>query len=382
MLSFFASKTRSTAIILIASVLISVSPVMAARTSSRKLRSDLGSVQSKIRNLRKEIKVKEHQQRSVLADLSSTDLKLQKTQSKLSDNKLRLLDAQTDLDAIIRRLERTKRQLARREMLLRRRVVDIYQGERMDYLNVVLGATDMWSFLTRAYYLQQILDSDTELISQIQSDKRAIEADKRHQMQRVSQIANLQMQLIGQRDQIVSLADSKRDILDQIENSKDLMERALDELEAQSRAIASRIQSLQRTPRGRARMRRAFRGGLSLPCSGRITSTFGYRVHPVTHVYKLHTGVDIGVRSGTQIHAAANGEVILAGWMGAYGYAVVIDHGGGVSTLYGHNSRVLVRVGQKVSRGDVIARSGSTGYSTGPHCHFEKRVNGTPVNPL
>ncbi|NLN77221.1 MAG: M23 family metallopeptidase, partial [Armatimonadetes bacterium] len=105
------------------------------------------------------------------------------------------------------------------------------------------------------------------------------------------------------------------------------------------------------------------------------------RVHPITGVYKLHTGIDIPCPVGTSVRAAADGTVIIAKWMPAYGYGVVLDHGGGVQTLYGHNSRLCVSVGQNVKQGDTIAKSGNTGYSTGPHLHFEKRVNGRPVNP-
>lgn len=106
------------------------------------------------------------------------------------------------------------------------------------------------------------------------------------------------------------------------------------------------------------------------------------RFHPILKKTKLHTGVDFACPSGTSVKAAASGTVIMAGWMGAYGNAVVIDHGGGVSTLYGHNSRVACRAGQEVKQGQVIAYSGSTGWSTGPHCHFEVRRNGVPVNPF
>lgn len=117
----------------------------------------------------------------------------------------------------------------------------------------------------------------------------------------------------------------------------------------------------------------------------RISSPFGYRTHPVTHeVGKLHTGVDFAVPQGTSIHAADSGTVIVAEWYSGYGYCVIIDHGGGVWTLYGHirEGGIKVSQGQRVERGQKIAESGSTGRSTGPHLHFEVRINGTPVNPM
>lgn len=353
-----------------------------AKKKKSALKSDLRAVESKIRYYKREIKKKENQKRTVMSRLYETQRDLTSTQNNLTRNKIKLLDATNDLNETVARLNRTQKQLDRRESLLKSRVIDIYEGEGLDYVNVVLGASNMWSFLTRAYYLQRILDSDAKLIGQIKADKAEIEKDKAKQAARVNEISSLQSRLELQRNKIAALADSQQQMVDSIEHRKDLIESALNELEAKSREIELQIRRYLSTPRGRARYARAFSGGLSMPCSGPITSSFGYRVHPITRVYKLHTGVDIGVPCGTSICSAADGEVIMSGWMGAYGYAVVIDHGGGISTLYGHNSRLLVRRGQQVSRGQVIAKSGSTGYSTGPHLHFEKRVNGTPVNPL
>ncbi|MDR0817863.1 MAG: M23 family metallopeptidase, partial [Clostridiales Family XIII bacterium] len=123
-------------------------------------------------------------------------------------------------------------------------------------------------------------------------------------------------------------------------------------------------------------------GKLGWPVVGRVSSEYGYRVHPISHTKKMHTGIDIAVPTGTPIHAAGDGTVISAGWnSGGYGNIVMIDHGSNIVTVYGHNSSVSCKVGQTVKRGDVIAKAGSTGNSTGPHCHFEVRVNGATQNP-
>jgi murein DD-endopeptidase MepM/ murein hydrolase activator NlpD len=384
MLNKISAKTRPALIPLIVIMAVTGLSVSAFGAKKKKsaLKSDLRAVESKIRYYKREIKKKENQKRTVMSRLYETQRDLTSTQNNLTRNKIKLLDATNDLNETVARLNRTQKQLDRRETLLKSRVIDIYEGEGLDYVNVVLGASNMWSFLTRAYYLQRILDSDAKLIGQIKADKAEIEKDKAKQAARVNEISSLQSRLELQRNKIAALADSQQQMVDSIEHRKDLIESALNELEAKSREIELQIRRYLSTPRGRARYARAFSGGLSMPCNGPITSSFGYRVHPITRVYKLHTGVDIAVPYGNSICSAADGEVIMAGWMGAYGYAVVIDHGGGISTLYGHNSRLLVRRGQQVSRGQVIARAGSTGYSTGCHCHFEKRVNGTPVNPL
>ena len=121
---------------------------------------------------------------------------------------------------------------------------------------------------------------------------------------------------------------------------------------------------------------------MSWPCNGPITSPFGYRVHPIFGTTIYHSGIDIGVDYGTPIHAADSGTVIYAGWIDGYGNTVIIDHGNNITTLYGHNSSLAVSDGQSVSKGTVIAYAGSTGNSTGPHCHFEVQVGGSAVDPM
>src|SRR5262249_12378797 len=123
-------------------------------------------------------------------------------------------------------------------------------------------------------------------------------------------------------------------------------------------------------------------GFLLRPVPGQVNSPFGTRVHPVTGEVRVHTGVDLAAREGEPVHAAADGVVVETDWKGGYGNAVMIDHGNGLSTLYGHNSRFAAAVGDRVRAGDVIAYAGATGVATGPHVHFEVRVNGQPVDPM
>lgn len=383
MMSYTSIKRTASGIAalwLVFSLPISAPAGKSSKTSQLKAKQNIIDQQAK--TIKQKIYKKKLEARNVSGQLEKVEVQLEHTQSSLASNQLKLQDAKIVLQRIVDRLEKTKKQLERRQQLLQRRVVDIYEGDDIQYLNVVLGSTDMWTFLTRAYYLQAILDSDAKLIAQIKEDKKSIEKDKVWQAQRVTQIADLNMRLSDERDEAAGLVDARLDQLKQIEHSKDLYERALDELEAESRRIGEEIRRYQSTPQGRKMYAKKFSGGLSLPVNGRITSRFGYRYHPITGVYKLHDGVDIAAPSGAPIHAAADGVVVSACRKGAYGNAVVIDHGGGISTMYGHCSVLLCHAGQEVRRGDVIARVGSTGMSTGPHCHFTKYVNGGAVNPF
>jgi murein DD-endopeptidase MepM/ murein hydrolase activator NlpD len=195
------------------------------------------------------------------------------------------------------------------------------------------------------------------------------------------QVGELKQQAAEQHQVYLNEAAHRALTVRELDQERRRIRAELEELERNSREIASMIRAMQRTRAGRARYLQPWRGSLLRPIAGPITSGFGMRFHPILHEYRMHTGMDISAAPGTPIHAADKGVVILSGWHGGYGQCVVIDHGGGVTTLYGHCSALLCCNGQQVAKGQVIARVGSTGLSTGPHLHFEVRHGGAPVAP-
>lgn len=375
------NRRRAIAVVVIVVLVLLQLPSLGAKKSKTVLKSKLGNLQRNIRVVKHRIYLKKQQKATVTGQLAVIEDKLDRAQDKLTENKMRLLDAQVVLANTVKRLAATEKRLVRHQALLRTRIVDIYEGEDLNYLDVVLGSTNMWTFLSRAYYLQRILHADTTLISQVRALKASIERDKALQAQKVSQIGSLQTQLVANRDEVQSNAEQKQRQIYNIEHDARLMARALAEMEEEEAAIEAEIRRAESTPMGQKMLNTAFKGGFVSPVSGRVTSRFGYRHHPITGTYKLHTGVDIACRTGASIRAAASGIVSKAGYNRAYGYMVVIQHNGGYSTLYGHCSRLLVSAGQRVSQGQVIARAGSTGWSTGPHLHYQLMKNGTPINP-
>jgi murein DD-endopeptidase MepM/ murein hydrolase activator NlpD len=207
-----------------------------------------------------------------------------------------------------------------------------------------------------------------------QSDLRKEQA-KAEDAQRVAaeerdQVTQLRTQADGERDQVAAAEQQEQQAIEGLRARKADFEAQYEAVQAQISASVSRGNP---TP-GNHRF--------SWPVNGPITSPFGYRNDPVLGGNRLHAGVDIGVSSGTPIKAAGDGVVVMAGWNGGYGNFTLIDHGGGLATGYGHQSRIGVRVGQHVSTGEVIGNVGSTGASTGPHLHWEVRVNGSPVDPM
>ena len=182
--------------------------------------------------------------------------------------------------------------------------------------------------------------------------------------------------LVASRDALVAARSEKSATLASIQSDRDATLAEIDALEQQSDALAARIREAQQRSSAPAVVAPSGSGVLGWPVSGPVTSGFGSRWG------RMHEGIDIAVGEGTPVRAAAAGLVIYSGWMGGYGNLVVVDHGNGLSTAYAHNSSLAVSVGQSVAAGETISYSGSTGHSTGPHVHFEVRVNGSAVDPL
>lgn len=312
-------------------------------------------------------------------------------------------DRQAALDETLYRIGENETKLAEvtaelkeKHGILKNRVRDIYINGQISYLDVLFGAKDFGDFLTRMDLLKRVMIRDSELVAnvlkyqrEIQEVGKQLEADKRIQTEladKAAEAMNVKLEKVAKQQALIDL----------MQNDKSVYDRQYDEMMASSaevaRLIAQKEEERRREAERAAReaqgnsdgggyVMQSFGGGMIWPISGPITSEFGWRTHPIFGSQRFHSGLDIGGDYGMPIHAAASGVVIEAGWIGGYGNTIMIDHGGGIVTLYGHNESLAASVGQTVNQGDVVAYCGSTGNSTGPHCHFEVRLNGEPVSP-
>lgn len=254
------------------------------------------------------------------------------------------------------------------------------------YLEVLLSAKSFADFLIRADVVQQVAEYDSQLLNTLKEKEQAI-ADIKTELEAERAGTQALLDESNQHKQTLDarLAESQQIMKDLEADQAKLkaeQEQAQRDEEAARAEIAAALR--RRASSGSSSATSVYTGGTfrwPTDQTTLVTSDYSMRTHPTLGVYKQHTGIDIGASYGTDVLAGGDGTVLISGWNNAYGWMVVIDHGGGVTTLYGHNSKLLVSAGEQVSRGQVIAKVGSTGYSTGPHIHFEVNVNGSAVNP-
>ena len=336
---------------------------------------------------------------SVSEQLRQIEEQLRQATAELGTIKEQRVAVENDITLNERQLAEAQKRLEGRESVFYKRVRDIYINGRLSYLDVVIGSKDFSDFANRLEVLKRIIDSDITLINEIKKERAEIEAHKQKLEADRAKLVELEKAALAKQAEIEQKKAERNVVLQKAQNDRATAMQAIEELNASSAQVSAMLKERQAARAAAAASAAAAAaqssggqgasdnwvqgtGQLGWPVSGEITSPYGYRVHPIWGTTIYHSGIDIGVDEGTPVHAADGGVVVWSGWMGGYGYAVVIDHGNGLSTLYGHNSELAVDEGQSVAKGQVISYAGSTGNSTGPHVHFEVRVNGDPVDPM
>jgi murein DD-endopeptidase MepM/ murein hydrolase activator NlpD len=345
--------------------------------------------------------VEELQEQKEQIDQRRTDLQEQRTdlQNQTNAAEEKLTDLQETITATSTQIADTEYQLQRAEERLAELETDLAAAKadyqvmqsatvaRLQFMQrqrgsegwaILLQSENFNEFLERRHQLGLVFEADRTVLQDLQAQAAEIEAQQAVVEEQKNSVALLQQQLLAQKQQYEAEADSQTQLISRLNQDQAALEAAQAQLARDSENVAALIRQKVAASTGVVRGT----GRFIYPVNASITSGFGNRRHPILGYNRFHSGIDFGASQGTAINAADAGRVIFAGWYGGYGRTVIIDHGGGITTLYAHASRLYVNVGQNVAQGQTIAAIGSTGLSTGPHLHFEVRQNGRPVNPM
>lgn len=344
-------------------------------------RAELNDVRQRMERMQTRKEQARRKAESASAELSEVMGSLNELQAQANNLQKKSDTLQGKINDNQAKLEKKQQEMQERMLIYRKRLRDIYINGQINYLDVLLGAKDFSDFSSRMYLLQKIISRDLELLEKLKQDAAEINSRKEQLAAEMKEIKATQTELEAKKAKVNKLREQRAYMLYKAQEEEQSSQEEYERLLAISENIASMLRNMENSGGG-APAGHGGTGQFMWPCNGPITSYYGWRTHPIFGTTKYHSGMDIAVDSGTPIHAADSGTIVYSGWLGGYGNCVMIDHGGGLVTLYAHNSALNVGEGQYVSKGAVVAYAGSTGYSTGPHCHFEVRLHGELTEPL
>lgn len=349
-----------------------------ANASDLDLKERQQLLNKEIEEKQSELLAKKKEESSALSELKNINNTLYVTSKKLSSTNNKLSKVQQELALLEEHLAKSENNLNYNKDVLENRLTSIYVQGDVHILEVLLDSTSFTEFLTRWDFFNRLAAKDTSLIATIKDEIKSLEENRNLALVKKETFLDLQKDQNTQKQQLAVASSRQKQLYKSIKSERSSIQKALDDLEEESNRIESELKQLT----GGGGYLGSGKMKWPTPGYGRVTSPYGWRIHPILKKKRMHTGVDIGAPYGASIVATEQGKVIFVGWRNAYGRVVMIDHGGGIVTMYAHTSKTLVNVGEKVYKGKKIAKIGTTGWSTGPHLHFEVRKNGKHVNPM
>lgn len=343
------------------------------QTQRNELQNQLSEVNGELDEIQSGLSENLQQVEKLDEKISSSEQQLQEQESKITELKKSINEIESELNTVTEKYDRQKK-------LFEQRLVATYEAGETQYLDILLKSKSLSDFLSSYYIITELAELDNDLINELEEKKKAIDLSKQKLENEKKELATIIESQTRLSRTLQNTKKMRESFIEKLSDEEKNLQTKIDEINAQYEVVNKQILALAQQG-----IDTAYIGGeLAWPVPGytRITSKYAMRVHPITGQYKLHTGVDIGAPEGANFVAANDGIVTKAEYNTAYGNMVIIDHGGGISTLYAHGSETLVQVGQTVKRGDAVLKVGSTGYSTGPHAHFEVRINGITTDPL
>lgn len=352
------------------------SPAFAERNFVNSAKQKLDQIQDKIAHNRSKITESRKKEKLLLRDLVVLNRDLTYTGVQLKKAQQNLSFYQGKATQTRRELQDLQQEYQKKRDLFTNRLVQIYKNKNLGFMEFLLSPTNYTSAFDSSYYFERIIKKDMNLVSDLRTESQKLMQRANQLTYQTQKISSFQSEINERKDRLASQQQQKTSYIGSIRSQIQRYERDNNSLMRSSMEIARLI---QQRPHQNATIGT---GRFIHPTGGWVSSPFGYRRHPILRRLNFHNGTDFAARAGATIKAADSGTVIFAGRWGGYGNATIIDHGRNLTTVYAHQSRIVVTRGQRVLKGQLIGYVGSTGLSTGPHLHFEVRVNGQPVNPM
>ena len=372
-------------------ILIIISILILCTTlSTGSIATDISDLDKQKKEVSEELNKKNKQLEYVNEELTTALLEIQKLddeilqyETDLNKYETQLSKLQTSIDEAIEKIDLVQEDYQTREEILRERLVEMYKAGDVTYLEVLLSSKSLTEFISSYFLMRQLVEYDNKLIEQVEREKNDLEYTKAKLEKEQKEVKTIK----AKKEQTTIILNNKKTLQKAHVNKLSEGEKKLQKEIIEYKKEVYRIQSLISQVSGEPNLQIQYTGGdMIWPVAKEgtaITSYYEQREHPITGIIHYHSGIDIGnAYFGTPVVAALDGYVSYAGWLGGYGNCVIINHGNGVSTLYGHGQAILTTLHKEVKQGELIMEVGSTGNSTGPHLHFEIRINGYTVNPL
>ncbi len=333
----------------------------------------------KSETLQQNINQVKQQERTTASEIKLLETEIMSKDAELENLTLQIEETQTKEQIATVELQQAEERVAKRDNVLKSRVRSMYENGKVSYLEVLLGSNSFIDFLNRFEALNLIIEQDRRILNENKQDREIIFAKKTELEEHRQQLQNLYAQTEVVKNELSDRERKQKVQLSSLTSDREQLNKLLDEEEAEQKKLISELNKVVQ------QYRRIYSGtgifGWPLD-SMVVTSGYGNRKNPFgTGRTEWHNGVDFRASTGTPIYATEDGVVILSGWVRGFGWTAIIDHGSGITSLYGHNSELAVKEGQTVKKGQLISKAGATGNVTGPHLHFTIYENGKDVNP-
>lgn len=345
------------------------------------------NIQEQQERLKEQINEATEEKQTLDEELSANLQQVQKLDETIMNSENELNDLNTKLEELQGSIKETQERLSDVEAryneqkgMLDNRLIAIYEAGDIQYIDVVLSSANIAEFISNYFLITELASYDFDLLEIVEKEKNEIEKSKEQLDKTKEEMVQAKQTQLQTAKVLENTKTIRQQYIEKLSAEEQELQKQIDEYNAQYAALEQEIRAIALNS-----ISPEYIGGvMAWPVPGytSISSPFAMRVHPITGVYKLHTGVDIRAPQGANFVAAADGVVTKAGYNSAYGNMVIIDHGGGISTLYAHGSEIMVELGQEVKKLDTVLKVGATGYATGPHAHFEVRIMEQQCNHL